>query len=148
MDFWSRVSRFILTRRYFILLLIAGATYFLGSQMQHMRFSYTEANLLPKDHEVNVEYNEFLKLFVEEGILIILATEDPSIFTPKKFNAWNDLSKNIDSYPEIDLTVSVGDIKKLVKNTQTKSFDLEPLYDKIPETNEEVLIIKKERLLC
>lgn len=144
MGFWARVSRFILTKRYFILLLIAAATYFLASQMQYMRFSYTEANLLPKDHPVNVEYDHFLDLFGEEGNLIILAVEDPTLFTPKKFNDWNKLSKKLDSFSQVDFTIAVGDIKKLVKNTETKSFDLEPLYDKDPQTAEEVLAIKKE----
>lgn len=144
MGFWTRVSRIILTKRYLILFLIAAATYFLASQMQYMRFSYTEANLLPKDHPVNVEYDEFLDLFGEEGNLIILAVEDPSLFTPKKFNDWNKLSKKLDSFSEVDFTIAVGDIQKLVKNTNTKSFDLEPLYDKEPQTTEEVLAIKKE----
>jgi hypothetical protein len=144
MDFWSKVSRFILTRRYIILALIAVATYFLTTQMQYMRFSYTEANLLPKNHEINVEYDKFLELFGEEGNLIILATEDPTVFTPKKFNDWNALSKKLNTFSEVDFSVSVGDIKKLVKNTETESFDLEPIYNKIPETNEEVLAIKHE----
>ena len=34
-----------------------------------MRFTYTEANLLPDDHEVNITYNNFLKIFGEEGNL-------------------------------------------------------------------------------
>lgn len=144
MGFWARVSRFILTKRYFILFLIAFVTYLLASQMQYMRFSYTEANLLPKNHPINVEYDKFLDLFGEEGNLVILAVEDPSLFTPKKFNDWNKLSKKLDSFSEVDFTIAVGDIKKLVKNTQTKSFDLEPLYDKEPQTTEEVLAIKKE----
>ena len=84
MGFWARVSRFILTKRYFILILIAVATSFLASQMQYMRFSYTEANLLPENHPINIEYDHFLDLFGEEGNLIILAVEDQSIFTPKK----------------------------------------------------------------
>lgn len=142
MDFWSKVSRFILTRRYFILILIAGITYLLSTQMQYMRFSYTEANLLPKNHEVNVEYDHFLELFGEEGNLVILATEDPSIFTPEKFNAWNELSNKLNNYDEVDFTVAVGDIKKLVKNTNTESFDLEPIYTKKPTTNKEVLEVK------
>jgi len=144
MGFWTRVSRFILTRRYLILIFIAGVTYFLASQMQYMRFSNTEANLLPKNHEINIEYDHFLELFGEEGNLIILATEDPSIFTPLKFNAWNALTKKLDSFSEIDFSISIGDIQKLVKNTDTKSFDLEPLYNQIPETEDEVLAIKKE----
>jgi len=144
MGFWTRVSRFILTKRYLILIFIAGITYFLASQMQYMRFSNTEANLLPKNHVVNIEYDHFLELFGEEGNLIILATEDPTIFSPKKFNAWNALTKKLDSFSEIDFSIAIGDIQKLVKNKETKSFDLEPLYNKIPETEEEVLAIKTE----
>ena len=70
MDFWSQVSRVILKGRYFILLLIIAFTYFLASQMQYMRFSYTEANLLPENHKINLEYDHFLELFGEEGNLI------------------------------------------------------------------------------
>ncbi len=144
MNFWNQVSRIILKGRYAILILIAAFTYYLASQMQHMRFSYTEANLLPKNHKINLEYNKFLELFGEEGNLIILATNDSTIFTPKKFNAWNDLSKKLDSFSEVDFTVAIGDIKKLTKNTKEQKFDVEPLYDKPPETNEEVLKIKNE----
>ena len=144
MGFWARVSRFILTRRYLLLILIACATAFMASQMQYMRFSNTEANLLPENHKINIEYDKFLELFGEEGNLIILATEDPSIFTPKKFNAWNALSKKLDSFSEVEFSIAIGDIKKLVKNTETESFDLAPLYDKIPETDEEVQAIKSE----
>ncbi|WP_372793356.1 RND family transporter [Lutibacter sp.] len=144
MDFWTQVSRVILTKRYTILVLIAAFTYFLASQMQYMRFSNTEANLLPANHPINIEYDHFLELFGEEGNLIILATNDSTIFTPKKFNDWNKLSKKLDSFPEIDFTIAVGDIKKLKKNTQDQRFDVEALYNKSPETIEDVLKIKTE----
>ena len=144
MNFWTHTSRLILKGRYFIILLIAACTYFLASQMQYMRFSYTEANLLPENHEINIDYNKFLELFGEEGNLIILATEDPSIFTPEKFNAWNSLSKKLDSFAEVDFTVAIGDIQKLTKNKTEQKFDLEPLYEKDPETTADVLKIKNE----
>ncbi|WP_456424066.1 efflux RND transporter permease subunit [Lutibacter sp.] len=144
MNFWTHVSRIILKGRFIILVLIAAATYFLASQMQYMRFSYTEANLLPENHKVNIEYNHFLELFGEEGNLIIIATQDSTIFTPKKFNAWNSLSKKFDSFPEVDFTIAVGDIKKLKKNIKKQRFDVEPIYTKAPETVEDVLKIKHE----
>ena len=143
MDFWTFVSRLILKRRYAILFLIAVFTYFLASQMQHMRFSYTEANLLPENHKINIEYNKFLDLFGEEGNLIILATEDGSVFEPSKFNAWNDLAKKLDSFPEVDFTVAIGDIKKLKRNKTEQKFDVEPIYENEPETIEEVLNKKR-----
>ena len=144
MDFWRVVSRIILKGRFLVLLIIAAFTYFLASQMQYMRFSYTEANLLPQNHPINVEYDQFLDLFGEEGNLIILAVQDSTFFTPEKFNAWNELSKKLDTFPEVDFTVSVGDIKKLIKNKTEKKFDVEPLYNTAPKTSEEVLKIKHD----
>lgn len=144
MNFWTRISRLIIKNRIIILLLIGAATYFMTTQMQYMRFSYTEANLLPEDHEVNVEYEKFLKLFGEEGNVVILGVQDSTIFTPKIFNNWNALAKDIDSFSEIDHTISIGDIQKLKRDDNQRKFILEPLYDSIPTTNEEVLGIKKE----
>jgi predicted RND superfamily exporter protein len=144
MDFWTRISRLIIKGRYPILLIIAACTYFLASQMQYMRFSYTEANLLPENHEINIQYNQFLETFGEEGNLIILAVSDSTLFNPDKFNAWNKLSKKLDSFPQVDFTVAIGDIQKLTKNTQEEKFDLQPLYNKEPDTKEEVLKIKNE----
>ncbi len=144
MNFWTRISRLIIKNRIIILLLIGAATYFMTTQMQYMRFSYTEANLLPEDHEVNIEYEKFLDLFGEEGNVMILGIQDSTVFTPKKFNNWNKLAKEIDSFSEIDHTISIGDIQKLKRDDNLRKFILEPLYDSIPTTNEEVLEIKKE----
>jgi predicted RND superfamily exporter protein len=144
MDFWAKVSRIILKGRFVIIALISIFTYFMAHQTQHMRFSYTEANLLPSDHKVNVEYNTFLEHFGEEGNLIILAVQDSTIFTPNKFNSWNYLSKKLDSCSEVDFTVAIGDIKKLIKNQKKQQFDAVPLYKEDPKTVEEVLKIKTE----
>ena len=65
--FWSAVARFIIRNRTFILIAIAGATVFFALQWKNMRFTYTEANLLPDDHEINLEYKNFLSKFGEEG---------------------------------------------------------------------------------
>ncbi len=144
MDFWSRVSRLIIKGRFIVLLLIAVATYLLGNQMKYMSISSTEANLLPEDHVVNIEYGQFLDLFGEEGNVIVMAVSDSTFFSPEKFNDWNALSKKINAYSEVDLAVSIGDIKKLKKNNKEKKFDTEALYVQEPTTKEEVLKIKND----
>ena len=63
MNFWPKAAGLILRNRYVVLLIIALITAFLASQTKYMKFSYTEANLLPEDHEANVEYNKFLEIF-------------------------------------------------------------------------------------
>ena len=144
MNFWTRVSRVILKNRYLILILIAIATAFLVSQMKHMRFSYTEANLLPEDHEVNIQYNKFLDIFGEEGNLILLAIKDSTVFTPAKFNAWNSLAKSFDSLSEVEFTLSIADVKKLKKDTKNRKFVLESIYTEELTSQKTIDAVKKE----
>jgi uncharacterized protein len=144
MNFWTKVAGLILRNRYLVLLGIAIITGLLASQMKYMRFSYTEANLLPEDHLVNLEYNQFLDIFGEEGNLVILGIKDTTIFTPKKFNAWNNLVKKFNTLDEIDFTLSIADIQELKKDTKKRKFTLKPLYEKEPTTTKEVSAIKKQ----
>ena len=92
-----------------------------------MRFTYTEANMLPDDHQVNTAYNTFLDTFGEEGNLIIYGVKDSLLFTPSNFSAWGILSKELGQAPEVDLTLSVGDLQKLKKRTDSIGFEMVPL---------------------
>ncbi|WP_339882170.1 efflux RND transporter permease subunit [Polaribacter vadi] len=144
MNFWTKVASIILRNRYLVLIGIAIITGLLASQMKYMQFSYTEANLLPENHEANLEYNKFLEIFGEEGNLVILGIKDSTVFTPQKFNAWNNLVKQFDDLDEIDFTVSIADVQKLKADRNKRKFVLEPLYSENPKTSKEVLAIKKE----
>nr|BFF38905.1 hypothetical protein BACY1_07100 [Tenacibaculum mesophilum] len=144
MTFWTRIAGFLLRNRYLVLITIAIITGLLVTQMKHMRFSYTEANLLPTDHEVNIEYNKFLEIFGEEGNLIILGVKDSTIFTPQKFNAWNKLVKDLDSLTQVDFTVSIADVQQLKADRKQRKFVVEPLFEQAPSTDEEIKNIKKQ----
>lgn len=144
MNFWTKVAGIILRNRYLILIVIALITAFLASQMKYMKFSYTEANLLPENHEANLEYNKFLEIFGEEGNLVILGIKDSTVFTPKKFNAWNNLVDQFEELEEIDFTLSIADVQKLRADRKKRKFVLEPLYEKAPTTEKEVLDIKEQ----
>ncbi|WP_461304808.1 efflux RND transporter permease subunit [Aureisphaera sp.] len=124
--FWSAVARFILRNRTLIIIGIIGVTVFMAMQWKHMRFTYTEANLLPDDHEFNKEYVQFLDTFGEEGNLIILGVKDSTLFQPEVFKAWSDLAMEISGYDEVDVTLSIGDLKKLEKRNDSAIFDLVP----------------------
>jgi predicted RND superfamily exporter protein len=66
------------------------------------------------------------------------------LFQVDNFNKWNHLTKDLETYSEIDFTVSIGDIKELKKDKKNQKFIVEPLYKKEPSTREDVLKIKKE----
>jgi len=144
MNFWQFVARFILKQRIFILFVLAAITVFLASKIGNIQFSHTEANLLPQDHEENIKYDHFLEIFGEEGNLVILAVKDTALFNVANFNKWNHLTKDLESYSEVDFTVSIGDIKELKKDKKNQKFITKPLYDKEPSSNEDVKKIKHE----
>lgn len=124
--FWEGVARIILRNRIVILLIILGITIFLGSKWQNMRFTYTEANLLPDHHEINLEYNKFLETFGEEGNLIVIGVKDSSFFTVDNLNAWKKLSDTLKTFKEVETVVSINDLQKLLRDDKNQRFKLEP----------------------
>ncbi|SDR79601.1 efflux RND transporter permease subunit [Christiangramia echinicola] len=127
--FWNSIARLILRNRIIIIVLIAIATFLLSTQWKNMRFSYTEANLMPDDHPVNVSYNDFLDKFGEEGNLILLGVQDSALFTPEKFKAWNELTKKLTSYPEVDHIISPASLKELKKFEDPQRFEMVPVLE-------------------
>ena len=113
--FWKAVARLILRNKITIILLVLSGTILLGFQWKNMRFTHTEANLLPDDHEVNITYNNFLEIFGEEGNLVILGVKDKALFEAKTFNAWNKLANKIESYNEVEQVISISNLQNLQK---------------------------------
>src|SRR5690606_31936332 len=124
-NFWSTIARLILRNKIAILAGIIIITLLFSTQWKYMRFTHTEANLLPDDHPINLVYNDFLNTFGEEGNLIVLGIKDSSLFSVEKLNAWNDLSESFKIYDEVETVLYIKSLQKLVKNTEKETFELE-----------------------
>ncbi|MFD2551739.1 RND family transporter [Bizionia sediminis] len=124
--FWDVVARLILRNKIAILISIFAITIFFSLQWKNMRFTYTEANLLPDDHPVNLVYQNFLDIFGEEGNLIVLGVKDSTLFTVEHMNAWNNLSNRFKAFSAVDAVISLNDLQKLVKDETNERFVLEP----------------------
>ena len=142
--FWEAIARLILRNRIGIIVVILISTFLFGQQWDKMRFTYTEANLLPDDHQVNIDYNVFLETFGEEGNLIIIGVKDSSLFTVKHLNAWNKLSSDFKTYKEVETVVSVKDLQKLIKNKKKQQFDLVPFIKDSIKSQKEITILQDE----
>jgi predicted RND superfamily exporter protein len=137
-DFWATIARIILRNRILILTGIVLVTIFLALQWENMRFTRSEANLLPDDHPFNQQYNEFLDIFGEEGNALVLGIRDSALFTPENFNRWNRLSKQLDAFPEVSFVISTDNLKELVKDNTAQRFELKPWMVKEVQSEEEL----------
>ncbi len=115
-------------------------------QWKNMRFTNEEANLLPDEHEINIAYKNFLSRFGDEGNLIVLGVKDSTLFTPSKFVVWNNFISKINSYKEVDFSISGGDLKKLEKRKDTTAFKLVPFIQDSVFTKKSLERYRYERL--
>ena len=136
--FWEAVARLILRNRIVILIMIGLGTALMVSQWNKMRFSYTEANLLPDQHHVNLDYNTFLDIFGEEGNIIVLGVKDSTLLTAQNFNAWNSFSKSIEKNENIEAVITLQDLKKLIKDQKKQQFIFEPIVNDSIRSNDEL----------
>src|SRR6056297_3529759 len=136
--FWNSIARLILRNRILILLLIIATTVFLSTQWENMRFSYTEANLLPDDHEDNIAYNEFLDKFGEEGNVVLLGVKDSALFNPDNFQAWKEITRNLESNPAVDYAISISNLQQLKKFEDPSRFEMVPFISEENPTKEEL----------
>jgi predicted RND superfamily exporter protein len=105
----------------------------MSMQWKNMRFSNTEANLLPDDHPVNLAYNRFVAQFGEEGNIIAIAVKDSSLFELQNFRKWNKLSKQLAAFPEVSMVLSTDNLKLLEKSKTSDTFVMLPFLS--PKTN-------------
>lgn len=141
--FWEKLANIILRNRILILVLIVVFTIFMGMQWKNMRFSNSQANLLPDDHPVNIEYQDFLKKFGEEGNAIVFGIRDSSLFTPSKLNRWNKFSKQLAAFPEIDFVLSLENLQELKRDTTDQKFVLKPLITSEIRTQPQIDSLRK-----
>ena len=139
--FWEVIARIILKNRITILSVIVALTLFLGWQWHNLSMTYTEANLLPKKHQVNQQYQDFLNKFGEEGNLIVIGFKDAAFFTPKTFAAWNTLMTQLKDSKAVELVVSIDQLKTLQKDTIAQKFKMVSLID--PSQTKDVGYLQK-----
>ena len=145
-SFWGYIASKILRNRIGLLAFIAIFTVFMASQWKYIKFTNTEANLLPANEKANIEYNAFLDKFGEEGNLIVIGIQDSLIFSPKIYASWEKLMTQLKQNKEVDLVISLDTLKKLQKNDSLSTFELTSLINPAKVSDANYLKEKKEEL--
>ena len=126
---WDIFARLILRNRIFFLVFIFISTLLLSTQWKNLKFSYSEANLMPKDHPFNLAYDNFVNVFGEEGNLLIIAVNDSSLFKKNNFNSWIELSQSFKNKKEVNNVIHVGNIPIISKDKIKKEFTVDSILN-------------------
>src|ERR1041385_2324310 len=124
---WQTLSTLILRNRIYFLLGLGLITAYFGWRAYHIELSYSYARTLPAKDEANINYEQFKKLYGEDGSVMVLGFSDKDLYTLKKFNGWYDLGQKIKSIAGIKDVLSVTTLYYIRRNDSLSRFDFVPL---------------------
>jgi len=121
---WHKVSSFILRYRIGILAVVVALSVFMAFQALKVEMSYEYAPLLPKKDSASYDYQNFLKMFGEEGNLIVIGISDSNFFQLDHFLRWKEFCEQLKGVDGVENMLSVPNSYQMVKNTEEKKFDI------------------------
>lgn len=141
---WERFARILLKNRNYFIVFFLGITAFLSFQIPKIKFAYTEIDLLSEKHPENIAYQKFLKIFGEEGNSLTLAIKDTAFFTPQKLNAWQNVTKKLNAFPEVIQAFGITDLQVLKRDSISEKLKITPLKKNAFQNQKEVHFFKKQ----
>ena len=133
---WKFLSNIILKNRIVIIIMITALTVFMAQKGREAKLSYSMAKLLPNDHQVSVDYNDFLNKYGSQNVLVI-AVEDSLITTLSHLKKWDKVSESIKKINGIEQIISFSNLPILQKDADEKKFTIKKWFSEDIQTEEE-----------
>jgi uncharacterized protein len=113
---WNSLARIILRYGYLWLIILFGATAFLGWQASKVKLSYEFSRAIPTDNPKYKEYEEFRKKFGDDGNLLVVGIQSKDLFKQNIFNDYVTLENGIKKVNGVTSIISVPASVNLVRN--------------------------------
>ena len=127
---WNKIAAHIIRFRLVWVALVLVSTIFMAYEASKIELSYQFARILPSSDPVEKEYQDFRKLFGEDGSVMVIGWQDPKIFELNRFRDWCKLSQKIKGTYGIKNVLSIANLQKVVKNDSLRRFEFEPALKK------------------
>lgn len=141
---WRALSNKILRNRLTFINALLLITLFMGYKASKIELSYEFAKVLPADDTTLVEYENFKKMFGEDGSVMVIGFQDKDLFQLEKFNDWYLFSRDIKNIEGINNVMSLGNLNNLVRNDSLNKFVFVPVMKGILHSQQELDSIKNE----
>ncbi len=111
-----------------------------------VKLSYDNSGMLPADDPAVVQYNTFKKRFGEDGSVFVIGLTNPNMFKLNEFNAWYDLTMDMQKIDGVEGVTSIAKAMNIVKNEKIRKYDFLPLVPSKPTTQAETDSLKENIL--
>ncbi|SNS52122.1 hypothetical protein SAMN05421640_0502 [Ekhidna lutea] len=135
---WSKLAHNILRFRVPLMVLLGLVTVFMGYKSQNIKWSYDLANIVPEKDSDMVYFRQFRETFGEDGNIMAIGVKDSAIYKLETFKKFSDLTYKLEAQEGIRNVLGLPNLQKLEKNNQKRAFELKPIFDGVPETQDEL----------
>lgn len=135
---WYKVGQFILKNRVLLLVLLFGATCFMGWKASQIQMGYEFAKSIPVDNPKYKEYIAFKDQFGEDGTMLVIGINDPAFYNKHHFDAYRQMIATIKNVKGTEGILSVSNAVNLRRSDTSEQLLAEPLFG--PEMNTQELI--------
>lgn len=129
---WTRLAHSILKFRLPLLIILVILTAFFGYQARKVEWSFDLAKTVPDTDPDMVYFQEFKKLFGEDGNILAIGINDSAIYELENFRRFDYLSDEIARIGNITNVLSLPNLQHLVKNNEEKKLEMKPFFDSMP----------------
>ncbi len=135
---WTSLSHIIIKFRILLIVLLAVVTMFMAYQAKDIEMNYDFAKAVPDSDPDMIFFQNFKKLFGEDGNIVAVGIRDSAIYESLNFRRFKYLSEEFASLNGVNNVISLPLIQRLKKNTLEKIFELEPIFPDIPEDQQKL----------
>lgn len=127
---WHRIAAFIINFRVYLLVLLLAITAFMGYEATKVQLSYDSTGAIPTDNPKYKEYQEFKRIFGQDGTMMVVGLQSDHFFDPAFFKAYIELVARLQKSYAIENVLSIPTSINLVKDTLADKLKVEPLVRK------------------
>ena len=139
---WNFLVKKILRNRISILVSIAVMTAFMGFKATQVHIQYESTSILPAGDSTNMEYQEFIRQFGQDGTVMFIGIVDTNFFRLPHFNAFFDLTDSLKKIRGVAEIISVTRLYTLVKDDSLKKFRFIPITPGKPKDQQSLDTIR------
>lgn len=135
---WGTIARIVLKFRWILLVLLVLATALMAYHASKVQLSYEFTRAIPTDNPKYQEYQEFRKLFGEDGNLMVIGVQTDKLFQETFYNDYAALVKNIRKVKAVEDVLSIPGAANLLRDPNSEKLNPSAVFPDKPLTQPEL----------
>ena len=129
---WESIARLVLKFRLFWLIALLALTGFMAFRASRVKLSYDFNSAIPTDNPKYKAYQEFRKLFGEDGNLLVIGVQTDKLFQLPVFSDYIALNEALKKVPGVDDVLGVSSAVNLERDTAAQRMKAVPVFPAHP----------------